>query len=146
MAKPDLSKLSAADRLALAKELAAFEQRDALLTKLVEAFKADLDEAGATVVDAVKLLAPRKPRGPNKTMPAGKKAAAKKTRGVAAKTTSPSVDKDGGKPIPGKTYLNPDTGTSWTKDASGKGAPKKEFLPLIAAGATWAELAKGRKK
>ena len=121
MATVNLGKMTSAQRQELAAQLAAYEKKDAELTRLVEAFKADLDAAGFTAADAAVLLAPVKSRGP-------------------AKKSAPGVDKTGGKPAPGTTYKHPSTGETWTKAANGKGAPKKEFVALIAAGKTWAEL------
>ena len=57
-----------------------------------------------------------------------------------AKQSAPGVDKTGGKPVPGTSYTHPTTGETWTKAVNGKGAAKKEFVALIAAGKTWAEL------
>ena len=42
--------------------------------------------------------------------------------------------------MPGTTYKHPSTGETWTKSANGKGAPKKEFVALIAAGKSWGDL------
>ena len=117
-----LDKLTSLERRELAAQLAAYEKKDAELTRLVEAFKADLDAAGFTAADAAVLLAPVKSRGP-------------------AKKSAPGTDKTGGKPAPGTTYKHPSTGETWTKAANGKGAPKKEFAALIASGKSWAELA-----
>jgi hypothetical protein len=131
MAKPNLSKFSAAERLALAKELATFQDRDDKLTTLINAFKKDLDSANFTVEEAVALLAPRKSRGPNKP-----------TSKASAPTASKSVDSTGAKPKPGTTYALP-TGETWTKNPNGLGATNKLFSEAIAAGKTWAELEKG---
>ena len=122
MATVRLDKLTSAQRQELAAQLAAYEKKDAELARLVGAFKADLEEAGFTAADAAALLSPAKTRSP-------------------AKKSAPGVDKNGGKPTPGTTYKHPATGETWTKAANGKGAPKKEFVALIAAGSTWAELA-----
>ena len=122
MATVNLEKLTSAQRQELAAQLAAYEKKDAELTCLVEAFKADLDAAGLTAADAAVLLAPVKSRG-------------------RVKKSAPGLDKSGGKPTPGTTYKHPSTGETWTKAANGKGAPKKEFVALIAAGKTWVELA-----
>src|SRR4249919_1470294 len=96
MPKPNLSKLSAAERQALAADLAAFQDRDARLTTLINAFKKDIDAGGFTVEDAVALLAPRKTRGPNKA-----------TTKPSTATTPKSVDSTGAKPKPGSTYALP---------------------------------------
>ena len=122
MVTVNLEKLTSAQRQELAAQLAAYEKKDAELTRLVEAFKADLDAAGLTAADAAVLLAPVKSRG-------------------RVKKSAPGLDKSGGKPTPSTTYKHPSTGETWTKAANGKGAPKKEFVALIAAGRTWAELA-----
>lgn len=122
MATVKIDKLTIAQRQELAVRLAAYEKKDAELARLVGAFKADLEEAGFTAADAAALLTPAKARSP-------------------AKNSAPGVDKTGSKPTPGTTYKNPSTGETWTKAANGKGAPKKEFVALIAAGKTWAELA-----
>jgi hypothetical protein len=124
MAAVNLDKLTSAQRQELAAQLAAYEKKDAELSRLVSAFKADLEEAGFTAAEAAALLAPAKARGP-------------------AKKSAPGVDKTGSKPTPGTTYTHPTTGATWTKAASGKGAIKKEFSALIADGKTWAELATG---
>ena len=116
-----IERMSSAQRQELASQLAAYEKKDAELARLVGAFKADLEEAGFTSTEAAALLSPAKARGP------GKKSA-------------PGVDKTGGKPTPGTTYKHPTSGETWTKASNGKGAPKKEFVALIAAGKTWAEL------
>ena len=116
-----LDKLTSLERRELAAQLAAYEKKDAELARLVGAFKADLEEAGFTAAHAATLLAPHKSRSP-------------------AKKSAPGVDKSGGKPTPGVTYTHPTTGEKWTKATNGKGAPKKEFVGLIAAGKTWAEL------
>lgn len=121
MATVNLGKLTSAERQALAAQLASYEKKDAELARLVGAFKADLDEAGFNAADAAALLSPAKTRS-------------------AAKKSAAGVDKTGGKPAPGTTYKHPTTGETWTKSANGKGAPKKEFVALIAAGKTWAEL------
>ena len=121
MATVKLDKLTSAQRQELAAQLAAYEKKDAELARLVGAFKADLEEAGFTAADAAALLLPTKTRGP-------------------AKKSPPGVDKIGGRPMPGTTYKHPTSGETWTKAANGKGAPKKEFVALIAAGKTWAEL------
>lgn len=121
MATLKLDKMTSAQRRELAAQLAAYEQKDADLTRLVSAFKADLEQAGFTAADAAAVLTPAKTRGP-------------------AKKVAPGVDKSGGKPLPGTTYTHPTTGEIWTKAANGKGAPKKEFVALIAAGKTWADL------
>ena len=121
MATVNLEKLTSAQRQELAAQLAAYEKKDAELARLVGAFKADLEDAGFTVADAAALLSPAKTRG-------------------LAKKSAPGVDKSGGKPTPGTSYKHPSTGETWTKAANGKGAPKKEFVALIAAGKTWAEL------
>lgn len=140
MAKPDLTKLSPRDRQELAAALAAYQDRDAKLTALVDAFKVDLGKAKFTVEEAVLLLAPHKPRGhPVGTKAEAKQTATKKTRGVAKKAPS-SVDSTGERPSPGTTYKHPKTGELWTKDKGGRGAPKKEFVALVVAGSTWAEL------
>ena len=94
------------------------------LARIVGAFKADLEEAGFTAADAAALLLPTKVRSP-------------------VKKSAPGVDKTGGKPTPGTTYMHPSTGETWTKAANGKGAPKKEFVALVADGKTWAELKAG---
>lgn len=122
MATVNLGKLTSAERQALAAQLALYEKKDAELARLVGAFKADLDAAGFTAADAATLLLPAKTRG-------------------LAKKSAPGVDKSGGKPTPGTTYKHPSTGETWTKAANGKGAPKKEFVALIASGKTWVELA-----
>ena len=116
-----LDKLTSAQRRELAAQLAAYEKKDAELAQLVGAFKADLEDAGFTATDAAAWLLPAKTRGP-------------------AKKSAPGVDKTGGKPTPGTTYSHPTTGETWTKAANGKGAPKKEFVALVAAGKSWAEL------
>lgn len=121
MATVKLDKLTSAQRQELAAQLAAYEKKDAELARLVGAFKADLEEAGFTAADAAALLSPTKARGP-------------------AKKSAPGVDKTGGKPTPGTTYKHPSTGETWTKATNGKGAPKKEFVALVAAGRTWADL------
>lgn len=121
MALVKLHKLTSAQRRELAAQLAAYEKKDAELAQLVGAFKADLEEAGFTAADAAALLTPAKVRS-------------------SAKTSAPGVDKTGGKPTPGTTYKHPSTDETWTKAANGKGAPKKEFVALIAAGKTWADL------
>ena len=122
MAIVKLDKLTSLERRELAAQLAAYEKKDAELTQLVGAFKAALEDAGFSAVDAAALLLPARARGPAKKPAAG-------------------VDKTGGKPTPGTTYKYPSTGETWTKAANGKGAPKKEFAALIASGKTWAELA-----
>ena len=124
MATVNLSKLSSAQRQELAAQLAAYEKKDAELARLVGEFKADLEEAGFTSAQAAALLSPAKTRGP-------------------AKKSAPGVDKNGDRPAPGTTYTHPTTGETWTKAANGKGAPKKEFVALITAGKTWAELTSG---
>lgn len=116
-----LESLSAAERRDLAAKLAAFEEKDAQLTRLVGAFKADLEEAGFSVAAAAALLAAPKSRS------AGKKAGS-------------GVDRDGKRPMPGVTYTDSATGATWTKAKNGKGAPKKEFVALVASGRTWASL------
>ena len=121
MAIVKLDKLTSLERRELAAQLAAYEKKDAELAQLVGAFRADLEEAGFTAADAAALLLPTKTRSP-------------------AKKSAPGVDKTGGKPTPGTTYKHPSTGQTWTKAANGKGAPKKEFVALISAGKTWAEL------
>ena len=121
MATVNLGKLTSAERQALAAQLASYEKKDAELARLVSAFKADLHAAGFIAADAAALLLPAKTRG-------------------LAKKSAPGVDKSGGKPTPGTSYKHPSTGETWTKAANGKGAPKKEFVALIAAGKTWAEL------
>ena len=131
MAQVNLSAMSAADRMALASQLAVFQERDAKLTQLVNAFKGDLDAAGFSISDVTPLLISRKPIG----HPTGKKPKA---------ATKSSADVTGGVPIAGVTYVHPETGAEWTKAASGKGAPKREFVALVAdGGMTWAKLAKG---
>jgi hypothetical protein len=128
MAKVDLSSMSAADRAALASQLAAFQERDTKLTQLVAAFKSELDAAGFTVGEVMPLLTATKGR------------TSKATKG----TKKSAADSTGGLPIAGTTYVHPDTGDSWTKAASGKGATKKEFAALVAGGkVTWEQLAKG---
>lgn len=124
MATLKLDKLTSAQRQELAAQLAAYEKKDAELARIVGAFKADLEKAGFTAADAAALLAPAKTRGP-------------------AKKSAPGADKTGSKPTPGTTYKHPTSGATWTKAANGKGAPKKEFVALIAAGSTWAELRAG---
>jgi hypothetical protein len=124
MATLKLNKLTSAQRQELAAQLAAYEKKDLELARLVGAFRSTLEEAGFTAADAVALLSPAKTRGP-------------------AKKSTPGVDKTGGKPTPGTTYKHPTTGETWTKAANGKGAPKKEFVALVAAGSTWAELRTG---
>ena len=94
------------------------------LARLVGAFKTDLEKAGFSAAEAAALLSPAKTRGP-------------------AKKSAPGVDKTGSKPTPGATYKHPTSGATWTKAANGKGAPKKEFVALIATGSTWAELKTG---
>ena len=131
MAKPNLSKLSAAERQALLAELAAFQDRDAKLTTLVTTLKADLDAGGYTVEEAVALLSPRRTRGPNKS-----------TSKPAPAGASKSVDKTGAKPNPGTTYALP-SGETWTKNQNGLGATNKLFSEAIAAGKTWADLEQG---
>ena len=122
MATVKLDKLTSAQRRELAAQLAAYEKKDAELARLVGAFKANLEEAGFTAADAAALLSPAKTRSP-------------------AKKSAPVVAKVGGKPTPGTTYKHPTTGETWTKATNGKGAPKKEFVSLIAGGKTWSELA-----
>ena len=122
MATVKIDKLTSAQRQELAAQLAAYEKKDAELTRLVDAFKADLEEAGFTTAKAAALLLPAKPRGP-------------------VKKSAPGVDKTGSKPAAGTTYKHPTSGETWTKAANGKGAPKKEFVALVAAGETWSELA-----
>ena len=122
MATVKLDKLTSLERRELAAQLAAYEKKDAELARLVGAFKVDLEDAGFSATDAAALLLPARVRGPAKKSAAG-------------------VDKTGGKPTPGTSYKHPSTGETWTKAANGKGAPKKEFVALIADGKTWAELA-----
>ena len=122
MAIVKIERMSSAQRQELASQLAAYEKKDAELARLVGAFKADLEDAGFTVADAAALLSPAKTRG-------------------SAKKSAPGMDKNGDRPAPGTTYTHPTTGDTWTKAANGKGAPKKEFVALIMAGKTWAELA-----
>ena len=117
-----LDQLTSLERRQLAAQLATYEKKDAELARLVGAFKADLEDAGFSAADAAALLLPARARGPAKKSAAG-------------------VDKTGGKPTPRTTYKHPSTGETWTKAANGKGAPKKEFVALIASGKTWAELA-----
>lgn len=57
--------------------------------------------------------------------------------GQAASSSKSATDKDGQKPVVGVTYRHPTNGSTWKKK---QGAAKKEFLDLIQAGATWAEL------
>lgn len=121
MALLKLDKLTSAQRQELTAQLAAYEKKDAELAQLVGAFKADLEDAGFTAADAAALLPPAKARSP-------------------AKKSAPGVDKTGGKPTPGTTYKHPSRGETWTKAINGKGAPKREFVALIAAGKTWADL------
>lgn len=113
--------MTSAQRQELAAQVAAYEKNSAKLARLVGAFKADPEEAGFTAADAAALLSPAKTRGPSKK-------------------SAPRVDKPGSKPTPGTTHKHPSTGETWTKAANGNGAPKKEFVALIAAGKTWAEL------
>ena len=137
MAKINLSAMSAADRMALASQLASFQERDAKLTQLVNAFRADVDAAGFSMAEVAPLLISRKPLG----RPAGKKAAAAKPTA----SIKSSADATGGIPMAGVTYVHPETGAEWTKAESGKGAPKKEFVALVAdGGMIWAQLAKDR--
>ena len=124
MASLKLDKMTSSQRQELAAQLAAYEKKDAELARLVEAFKADLDKAGVTAADAAALLSPARSRDP-------------------AKKSAPGVDRTGSKPTPGTTYKHPASGATWTKAANGKGAPKKEFVALVAAGSTWAELKSG---
>ena len=124
MATLKLDKLTSAQRQELAAQLAAYEKKDVELARLVGAFRTTLEAAGFTAADAVALLSPAKTRGP-------------------AKKAAPGVDKTGSKPTPGTSYKHPTSGATWTKAANGKGAPKKEFVALIASGSTWAELKAG---
>ena len=140
MAKANLASMSAAERLALANELVAFGERDAKLTTLVNAFKADLDAAGFTVKEVVELLAPSKPRGRKPGTKVAKKAASRKTRSskkAAPRKKPDSQDKAGAMPVAGKTYVLP-SGETWSKKMLGR--PNLKFVAAIDAGKTWAEL------
>lgn len=94
-----------------------------------------IENAGYSIFDVVDVWAP--------TQGAHQRGANIKTRakrGTApAKGPRKDVDATGASPIPGETYALAD-GTKWTKAANGKGAPKKEFIEAVHAGATWAAL------
>lgn len=95
MATLKLEKMTTAQRQELATQLAAYEKKDAKLTRLVGAFKTDLDDAGFTAAQAASLLLPARARG-------------------FAKKSAPVADKTGAKPAPGVTYKHPATGETWT--------------------------------
>ena len=111
---------------------ALFAKRGEVVQALAADFAKKLKTDGFTVAEGITAL--RESIEPAKP---AKKTRAKK--GAAPKRTAPaSLDSTGQKPEVGVTYKHPTTGALWTKQE--KGAPKKEYIALVQAGKTWAEL------
>ena len=114
---------------------ALYARRGEAVQTLADDFAKKLKADGFTVAEGIAAL-----RGSSAPSKPAKKVRAK--RGTAPKRSAPaSLDSKGNKPEPGVTYKHPTTGALWTKKE--KGAPNKDFMALVSAGKTWAELRAG---
>ena len=132
-----IDKMSYAKLMAQKKAIddALHARRGEAVQALADDFARKLKADGFTMAEGIAAL-----RGPPAQGKTAKKVRAK--RGTAPKRTAPaSMDSDGNKPEAGVTYKHPTTGVLWTKKE--KGAPNKEFMALVQAGRTWAELRAG---
>jgi len=111
---------------------ALLSRRGEAVQALADDFAKKLKADGFTVAEGIAAL-----RGSSAPSKPAKKVRAK--RGTAPKRSAPvSVDSKGYKPEAGVTYKHPTTGALWTKKE--KGAPNKDFIALVQAGETWAQL------
>ena len=114
---------------------ALYARRGEAVQALADDFARKLKADGFTLAEGIAAL-----RGSSAPSKPAKKVRAK--RGTAPKRTAPaSMDSKGNKPQAGVTYKHPTTGALWIK--KDKGAPNKDFMALVQAGKTWAELRAG---
>jgi DNA-binding protein H-NS len=123
-----------AESIAIAEALAnaVAYRRGEEIKVLADGYVKKFQAAGYSVEEGIGALRPY--------LPAKSDTATRAKRSTAVKGPRKDADSTGASPTPGAAYKL-STGEQWTKAASGKGAPKAEFLAAVKAGATWASLA-----
>jgi hypothetical protein len=134
----DISKLGFIEQVRLLKELneAINAKRAEELKTIVNGFQMKVTASGFTIPEAIAELQTYMPIVAVAATPVKERAA----KGTKLPHNYTDADSTGTRATPGVSYKHPTTGAVWTKAASGKGAPNKDFLALIQAGNTWAAL------